>query len=132
MTTIPELIRIYKKGFKQLFYHKGVEGEREKLSLLKIILFFLYLSAYLFAVVQFTDQNISNDSKQIFEEYNDYDAIFPLTIYGEFALLINIIILLGVLYFTFTGDKAVTIKRLKERPYQIYEMIVRNKENHWY
>ncbi|MHA2245291.1 MAG: hypothetical protein ACXADY_10030 [Candidatus Hodarchaeales archaeon] len=127
MTTIPELIRIYIKGFKQLFYHKGVEGEREKLSLLKIILFLLYLSAYLFTVVQFTDQNISNDSKQIYEEYDDYNAIFPLTIYGKFALSINIIILLGVLYFTFTGDKAVTIKRLKERPYQIYEMIVRNR-----
>lgn len=54
MTTIPELIRIYIKGFKQLFYHKGVEGERKKLSLLKIILFLLSLSAYLFAFLQFT------------------------------------------------------------------------------
>ncbi|MCK5343511.1 MAG: hypothetical protein KAR20_08905, partial [Candidatus Heimdallarchaeota archaeon] len=127
MATIPELIRIYIKGFKQLFYHKGGEGERGKLSLLKIILFLLYLSAYLFALLQFTDQNISNASIQRYQELDDSMRIFPLTIYGELALLINIIILLGVLYFTFTGDKSVTIKRLKERPNQIYEMIVRNR-----
>ena len=83
--------------------------------------------------MQFTDQNISNASIQRYQEYqknnpkDNYLSNFPLTIYGELALLINIVILLGAFYFTFTGDKPLTVERVKKRFHQIYETIVRNR-----
>ena len=133
MTTIPELIGIYKKGFKQLFYHKGVKGETGKLSVLKILIFVIYISAYLFAFLQFAEGNIPEGHRQEYEKYqqeylnDNYLAIFPLTIYGEFALLINIMILLGVFYFTFSGDKPLTVEQVKKPFHQIYGMIVENR-----
>lgn len=109
MTTIPELLNLYKKGFKQLFHHRG---EKESLSLLKIIFFFCVCLSYIFAFLQFTESNIANIIGD-----KDWEggmmADFPLSMFGELAHLMNFLILVGIFYFLLTSDSPLTIKRLK-------------------
>lgn len=120
MTTIPDLIRLYIRGFKQLFYYRsGEKGEKGKLSVLKILIFIIYISAYIFVFLQFAETNISATAIQEYREYqennpdDEYMQMFPLSIYGELALLMNLLVIVGLVYFLLIGDKPLTTKRLK-------------------
>lgn len=76
MTTIPELIRIYIRGLKQLFYYRpSKEGEKGKLSILKILILVAYIFAYIFAFYQFSDSNVSEAAIQEFRREGQYIQI---------------------------------------------------------
>lgn len=76
MTTIPELIGIYIRGLKQLFYYRpSKKGEKGKLSLIKIIILIAYIFAYVFAFLQFADTNITEAAIQEFRSDGDYIQI---------------------------------------------------------
>ena len=118
MTTIPDLIRLYIRGFKQLFYYRpGEKGEKGKLSILKIILFIFYISAFIFSFLQFAEGNVSDIAIQKFDsdaiESGNYDGMFPLSSYGVLAILMNFSILVGAGYFLIIRDKPLTVKRFK-------------------
>jgi hypothetical protein len=105
MTARTELKKIYIRGFKQLFYLSGEKGARERLSFLKIFLFIIYLLAFVFAFLQFTEINISEGVIQEYQTNANFDNMFPVSIYGELALLMNYIIFMGFFYFLVTRDK---------------------------
>ena len=133
MTTIPELIRLYIRGFKQLFYYRpSQKGEKGKLSVLKIIIFTAFILAQIFAFLQFTETNIPN---AIIEKYREEEFIgfneelLQLSIYGELAHLMNFVILMGVFYFLLTGDKPLTSKRIKNLLQQIDDFISCSRYN---
>lgn len=117
MTTIPELLRLYKNGLLQLFYHRGEDGERGRLSLLKITIFLVYILAYVFAFLQFIESNISEEVVQSY--YNNAIVLekpaemFPLSVYGFIALLLNSMLIIAIFYFIITRDKPLTVKRVK-------------------
>jgi hypothetical protein len=76
MTTIPELIRLYIRGLKQLFYYRpSIEGEKGKLSILKIIILTAYIFAYIFAFYQFSESNISEAAIQEYRNNGQYIQI---------------------------------------------------------
>lgn len=129
MATISELMKLYFRGFKQLFSHK----ERGGFSFLKVIIFLLYVSAYIFAFLQFIDTNISPAAIQMYQEYqdnnpsNDFMQMFPLSIYGKIALILNFSMFAFFIFFFLTRDKPITVKRIKHLPQQILDYIKLNK-----
>ena len=131
MTTIPELIKLYIHGFKQLFSH----SKRGGVSFLKITIFLIYVSAYLFAFLQFIDTNISQADIQMYQEYQDDNAtdkfmeMFPISSYGKLALIMNLFMLVFFIYFILTRDKPITVKRIKDLPQQIQNYAKLNKFN---
>ncbi|MHA2246355.1 MAG: hypothetical protein ACXADY_15550 [Candidatus Hodarchaeales archaeon] len=126
MTTIPDLIRLYVRGFKQLFYYRPSEkGEKGKLSILKIIIFIAFILAFIFTFLQFEESNIPSAT---IEEWREREKIqfldtIPLSIYGELALLMNVIIITGIFFFLLTKDKPLYLReipqKIKEIPKQI-------------
>lgn len=76
MTTIPELIGIYIRGLKQLFYYRpSKEGEKGKLSILKILILVAYIFAYIFTFYQFSESNISEAAILEFRSNGQYIQI---------------------------------------------------------
>ncbi|MHA2296321.1 MAG: hypothetical protein ACXADA_09880 [Candidatus Hodarchaeales archaeon] len=105
MATIPELIRLYIKGLKRLFFLEGESGKRGRLSLIKILIFIAFILAYFFAFLQFVEGNIPETDKQGYINEGDIEKRFPLSIYGNLAHLMNFIIILGFLFFLYTREK---------------------------
>ncbi len=131
MTTIPDLIRLYIRGFKQLFYYKpGETGKKEKLSIFKIIIFIAFILAFIFTFLQFEEKNISSVT---IEEWREKEKIafldtIPLSIYGVLALLMNVIIITGIFFFLLTKDKPL---HLREIPQKIKELPKQIKDFTW-
>jgi hypothetical protein len=114
MTTETEFKKIYIRGFKRLFYLSGEKGEQ--LSFLKILLFFVYIFAFVFAFLQFTGLNIPEEAIQEYQTSEDFGNLFPLSIYGELALFLNLIIVMGFFYFLVTQDKPINeaVQQMKD------------------
>lgn len=114
MTTETEFRKIYIRGFKRLFYLSGEKGEQ--LSFLKILLFFVYIFAFVFAFLQFTGLNIPEEAIQEYQTSEDFGNLFPLSIYGELALFLNLIIVMGFFYFLVTQDKPINeaVQQMKD------------------
>ncbi|MHA1968973.1 MAG: hypothetical protein ACW964_14355 [Candidatus Hodarchaeales archaeon] len=131
--TIPDLIRLYIRGFKQLFYYKpSKKGEKGKISILKIIILIAFILAFIFTFLQFEERNIPSAT---IEEWREREKIqfldtIPLSIYGELALLMNLIIITGIFFFLLTKDKPLNLReiplKIKEIPKQIKDFILNN------
>jgi hypothetical protein len=96
-------------GFKRLFYHHTEDESQRKFSTLKFLIFLLYLSAFVLAFLQFTEGNIPASVKDVWKDKTDIDIMenIPLSIYGQSALLIMVLIVLSIFYFFLTQDKPV-------------------------
>ena len=133
MTTIPELLKLYKNGLLQLFYHRGEDGERGRLSLLKVAIILVYILIYIFAFLQFIESNISEETIQSY--YNNAIILekpaemFPLSIYGFIALLLNSILIIGIIYFIITRDKPLTVKRVKTAWKRVSDILSQTPQN---
>jgi hypothetical protein len=102
-----QFILLYIIGFKRLFYHRAEEESKGKLSFLKIMIFLLYLSAFVLTFLQFAEGNIPITVQEEWKAKTNVELMenFPLSIYGEFALIIAVIIVLSIFYFLLTQDK---------------------------
>ncbi len=105
-----QFILLYLVGLKRLFYHRAENESEKKVSFLKILIFLLYLSAFVLAFLQFAEINIPSSVQ---EEWKNKIAIdmmenFPLSMYGELAHLINVIIVISIFYFFITQDRPIS------------------------
>ncbi|MHA1444854.1 MAG: hypothetical protein ACTSR4_08930, partial [Candidatus Hodarchaeales archaeon] len=105
----PQLILLYILGFKRLFYHQAEDESQRKISILKLLIFLLYLCAFILAFLQFAEGNIYASVREEWRDKGSVDLMemFPLSIYGELAFIIVVIIFLSIFYFFITRDKPV-------------------------
>ena len=104
-----QLILLYISGFKRLFYHQDEDESKRKLSILKILIFFLYLCAFVLTFLQFAEGNIPSSVQENWSNKENVELMemFPLSNYGLLAFTIVTIICISIFYFTFTRDKPV-------------------------
>ncbi|PWI49287.1 hypothetical protein CEE45_01770 [Candidatus Heimdallarchaeota archaeon B3_Heim] len=104
-----QIILIYIIGFKRLFYHRGEDESQRKISVLKLLIFLLYLCAFVFAFLQFAEGNIPATVREEWSNKENVDLMemFPLSRYGEVAFIIVVILVLSIFYFFITQDKPI-------------------------
>lgn len=88
-----------KTGFRRIFFRQTEQGE-ERLSVVKVILFVVYLLANLLAYFQFA--TLTNPIPQLRAEATGTSVLdyqIPRTSYGELALILNFLVLVGALFF---------------------------------
>ncbi|MHA2168242.1 MAG: hypothetical protein ACXAAT_20530, partial [Candidatus Hodarchaeales archaeon] len=104
-----QLILLYISGLKRLFYHQDEDESKRKLSILKILIFLLYLCAFVLSFLQFAEGNIPGAVREEWsiKEYVELLDMFPLSIYGILAFTFVTIICISIFYFAFTRDKPI-------------------------
>jgi hypothetical protein len=93
-----QLVLLYIIGFKRLFYHQGEDKSQRKISVLKILIFLLYLCAFVLAFLQFADGNIPVSVREEWRNKENVELMemLPISIYGFLAFTIVVIIFLSI------------------------------------
>ena len=101
---LDEVLSPYFKNFRRIFYKQTEQGE-ERLSVIKLMLVGVYLLATLFAFLQFSviEPVLQPDECQEVavvpseEEISVLDCQIQMTIFGQIAHSLNVLLLLGIL-----------------------------------
>jgi hypothetical protein len=104
-----QLVLLYISGFKRLFYHQDEDESKRKLSILKILILFLYLCAFVLSFLQFAEGNIPSAVREEWSIKENVELLemFPLSIYGILAFTFVSIICTSIFYFAFTRDRPI-------------------------
>ncbi|MFX1254847.1 MAG: hypothetical protein ACFFCZ_24770 [Promethearchaeota archaeon] len=116
METFRSYLKDYIRGIKRLFFIQTKQGAR--ISLLKVILFSVYILGIVFAFLHFatvTEDDL--EANVIVDPFSDIIINYTLAIsfFAELAFIMNLIILMGVFFFFITQDQpfSMTIRRIK-------------------
>ena len=113
-----QLFLLYIFGFKRLFYHHDEDESQRKVSILKLLIFLLYLCAFILAFLQFAEGNISASVREEWRNKENVELMemIPLSVYGVLAFTIIVVIFLSIFYFSITRDRPLihTINSIKE------------------